>query len=172
MDNKIDWFEDCQTVGDAKKAFRKLALIHHPDQGGDPDNFRDLYDAYYRLLASLDGTTNQGDDGQEHTYKYDPDLEKILGEKLINVLNNLPNHATAYIIGLWIWVLDTQRGDGSAEILKAEKFRWHRTRKAWYYAGVPCRRRSNKSIDHLANTYGCKKFEKNQDDQNRKLIHA
>ena len=170
MDNKINWFEDCQTVGDTKKAFRLFALIHHPDKGGDLENFRDLYDAYHRTLKNLDGTTNRGDDGKDHIYIYDPDLEEKLGEKLINVLNNLPNHATAYIIGLWIWVLDTQRGDGSAKILKSESFCWHRTRKAWYFAGVPCRRRSNKSIDELANTYGCKKFAKNQDDQNRKLI--
>jgi DnaJ family protein A protein 2 len=32
--------------GDIKKAFRKLALTHHPDRGGDPEKFKELSKAY------------------------------------------------------------------------------------------------------------------------------
>mmetsp|Transcript_55348 Transcript_55348/g.120617 ORF Transcript_55348/g.120617 Transcript_55348/m.120617 type:complete len:348 (+) Transcript_55348:133-1176(+) len=31
---------------DIKKAFRKLAVRHHPDKGGDPDEFKDMMRAY------------------------------------------------------------------------------------------------------------------------------
>ena len=34
-----------------KTAFRKLALIHHPDRNGDPAIFRELEEAYTRLLV-------------------------------------------------------------------------------------------------------------------------
>ena len=35
--------------GEIKNAFRKLAIIHHPDKGGDPEIFRTLLEAYEKL---------------------------------------------------------------------------------------------------------------------------
>ncbi len=35
-----------------KSAFRGKALTVHPDMGGDPEAFRRLSDAYYKLLAA------------------------------------------------------------------------------------------------------------------------
>lgn len=35
---------------DIKKAFRKKALIHHPDKGGDPEEFRKVREAYEILI--------------------------------------------------------------------------------------------------------------------------
>ncbi|KAG9018918.1 Type I HSP40 co-chaperone [Tulasnella sp. 427] len=41
---------------DLKKAFRKQALQHHPDKGGDPDKFKDISRAYDRFgEAGLEG---------------------------------------------------------------------------------------------------------------------
>ncbi len=37
------------TFADAKKAYRKLVLILHPDKGGNPEKFRQLQDAYKML---------------------------------------------------------------------------------------------------------------------------
>lgn len=34
-----------------KKAFRLMALRHHPDKGGDVDTFRKVYAAYYTLTG-------------------------------------------------------------------------------------------------------------------------
>ena len=31
---------------DIKKAYRKLALTHHPEKGGDPEMFKGLAEAY------------------------------------------------------------------------------------------------------------------------------
>lgn len=38
---------------DIKKAFRKLALEHHPDKGGNPDKFKEIQEAY-ELLSDPD----------------------------------------------------------------------------------------------------------------------
>jgi hypothetical protein len=34
---------------DVTEAFRRFALRHHPDRGGDPDTFQAGVDAYHRL---------------------------------------------------------------------------------------------------------------------------
>jgi molecular chaperone DnaJ len=34
------------TQDDIKKAYRKLAMTHHPDKGGDPDLFKEIAEAY------------------------------------------------------------------------------------------------------------------------------
>lgn len=38
------------TSDEIQKAWRKLAKIHHPDRGGDPEEFKRLRDAYERAL--------------------------------------------------------------------------------------------------------------------------
>ena len=35
-----------------KQAFRKLAMIHHPDRGGDPEKFKEINEAYQVLSDS------------------------------------------------------------------------------------------------------------------------
>ncbi len=40
-------------LADVKRAFRKRALATHPDQGGDAESFRELQQAYEKLLVKL-----------------------------------------------------------------------------------------------------------------------
>ncbi len=42
---------------DVKKAYRKLAMKHHPDKGGDPEQFKKIQNAYDRI------TKGEGDGG-------------------------------------------------------------------------------------------------------------
>lgn len=39
---------------EVKKAFRKLAHIHHPDKGGDPEKFKAINRAYQELMKAPD----------------------------------------------------------------------------------------------------------------------
>jgi molecular chaperone DnaJ len=39
------------TTDDIKKAYKRLAMKHHPDRGGDAENFKRITQAYEKLLA-------------------------------------------------------------------------------------------------------------------------
>jgi DnaJ-class molecular chaperone len=41
-----------------KKAFKKLAMIHHPDKGGDPEKFKEINAAYQTLTNPQPENTN------------------------------------------------------------------------------------------------------------------
>ena len=52
--NKRDYYEvlgvdRSASSDDIKKAFRKLAMVHHPDRGGDAEKFKEINEAYMVL---------------------------------------------------------------------------------------------------------------------------
>lgn len=44
------------TVSEVTDAFRRFALLHHPDRGGDAGRFQDGLEAYRRLTGSTPST--------------------------------------------------------------------------------------------------------------------
>jgi curved DNA-binding protein CbpA len=41
------------THDEIKKAYRRQALLHHPDKGGDPEKFKQVVEAY-EILSNID----------------------------------------------------------------------------------------------------------------------
>lgn len=48
--------DETKNLEEIRMAFRKLVKVHHPDQGGNPEFFRSLNQAYTRLVASLENS--------------------------------------------------------------------------------------------------------------------
>lgn len=164
MQSAINYFHDCRTVESVKARYRELAKAHHPDTGGDEETMKAINEAYHKKLENLDGTTSTGTDGQEHTYHYNHDNEDAIMQKIGEVIAKLSGKAELWLIGTWIWVFDTEKGDGNNEILKAAGFRWNRNRSAWTwkpYKGYT--RKSNRSIADIAATYGAAKYAYRED---------
>lgn len=68
------YFDEVETLGELKKEFRKLAIVNHPDHGGDARVMRDIICEYQRLVKIL------------------PDMELEL-EKEENTAENAPQPA-------------------------------------------------------------------------------
>lgn len=60
--------------GEIKKAFRKLALVHHPDKGGDIEKFKDIQKAYEILSddnrRQMYDATGQTDDSPQQESQF------------------------------------------------------------------------------------------------------
>ena len=45
------------SISEIKEAYKKLALIHHPDKGGNPDNFK-LLKKCYKYVSTVKKNEN------------------------------------------------------------------------------------------------------------------
>jgi hypothetical protein len=127
-------------------------MQHHPDHGGDLSTMQEINRQYQDALKSCDGQQNDG-----HAYRYMPDIEQELMDKLHELLKL--RGLDIAIIGYWLWVSgDTKR---NKDALKASGLHWHSKRECWYYKpqGWKRTRQSNASLDALASKYGYRGFE-------------
>lgn len=154
----MNWFKNCNTPDEIKSEYRRLAMKHHPDRGGDTATMQDINAAYHAALKGSDGRTYKSSESQqrssgraEYTYRYNQTAEEQLMNKLIEIIKALPATAdiTITVVGMWLWV----RGDTrpQKETLKAAKFWWNRQREAWNWhpEGYASRFNKNVSIEEI-----------------------
>merc|ERR1719410_690788 len=61
---KLLQVEKNATESEIKKAYRKLAIKHHPDKGGDPEKFKEITRAY-EVLSDADKKAKYDRFGEE-----------------------------------------------------------------------------------------------------------
>jgi hypothetical protein len=140
------------TVEEIKVNYKKLAMKHHPDLGGDLETMKLLNNAYETALKNCDGQTTKDDQG-EHTYKYNQEIEKALMDKIMELLSLNLQGIEIDLIGTWIWIT----GDTKPvkDQLKEAECKWHGKRGCWYFKIGNYYRRSSESLETLAEKYGC-----------------
>jgi hypothetical protein len=156
----MNWFSGLTTVEEVKAHYRKLAMQHHPDRGGDTATMQDINAQYHAALKGMDRQTSKGADGETHTYYYNEYVEQSVMDKLAEVLR-IKADMTIMLIGRWLWVEFAKKPDRAVlDQLKGIKFMWHSKRSMWYwhpptgqrtkYSGLP--------MENLAAAYGYKEY--------------
>lgn len=154
----MNYFNDCNTVADAKKLYKELAMKHHPDLGGDTATMQEINRQYEQMLKHLDGETTTDSEGNPHTYRYNHETESKLMVVIDELLSLQMSNVDLYLVGLWLWI------DGETkpykDSLKELNCKYHGKRQCWYFATTPSRYRksSGKGIDDIAETYGATKI--------------
>lgn len=146
------WFNQPQTLEDLKKQYKQLAVKHHPDKGGNTTDMQEINAEYDRLFELLKNT-HKNAEGQTYTTQTETtetanDFKEII-EKLIRF-----NGIHIEICGSWVWV--TGNTIEHREELKKMKFRWSKSKIAWYYHRDEYRKSTKRTytLDEIRDLYG------------------
>jgi len=164
------YFSHLQTVEEIKKEFRRLAMIHHPDHGGNTATMQEINAQYHAALSRCHGQTSRGSDQQDHTYHYNPEKEQAIVDKIAELIAaGVAGVAEIYLIGTWVWVMGETKP--IKETLKTLGCIWHNKRQAWYWQNDNEKRGYNRKADFfgLAAKYGAQKFEEKKEEQKKKI---
>ena len=146
----LKWFNNPKTLEELKKQYKTLALKHHPDKGGSLKDMQEInseYDILFKKLKDI----HQTSDGKtyEKETKETPEEFKDIITALI-ILEGIQIE----ICGCWVWVTgDTYP---NKEILKNLKFRYSKSKKAWYYHNDGYHKIGKKTytLDQIRSLYG------------------
>lgn len=148
----MKWFKNPATIEELKKQYRNLAMKHHPDIGGSESDMKEINAEYDNLFERLKNI-HQTAEGKTYTAKESttesPEEFREIVEKLICL-----DGITIELCGSWLWV--TGNTIKHKETLKELKFRWSKSKLAWYYHREEYSKFSKKkfSLDEIRSLYG------------------
>jgi len=118
-----------QTLEELKAQYRKLAMQHHPDNGGDVEIMKAVnnqYDELFPRLKDIHKTKN----GEPYTSKEETTETADQFKALISELMKM-DEIVIEIIGCFVWV--TGNTKPYKEKFRELKFQWHSKKLAWYF---------------------------------------
>jgi hypothetical protein len=90
------------SIEDVKKAHKKMALLHHPDKGGDVEKFREIQEAYENIVEEEEEGAEETEDGIDASEVNDETGEETKDEtyaaKIDAALKYLKEHETEYLV--------------------------------------------------------------------------
>ena len=101
----LKWFANCKTAEDCKAEYRKLAMKHHPDRGGDTRIMQEInaeYERAWDLLKNVHKSTRP--DGPETYTAAEPTKETAAD--FIEIINELfkLDGLEIELCGRWLWI--------------------------------------------------------------------
>ncbi|QSF43513.1 hypothetical protein [Paenibacillus tianjinensis] len=151
------YFQSCKTKQEAKKLFRELAKINHPDAGGSNDEMVAIIAEYEAMMKKLPSQKDEHSNTENQT---EEEFNLHVSEELKTVINNISHlPLDIEVIGTWIWVsgINTYK---YKSYLTANNFVWCPSKKmySWHmekakkgYYGKP------QEIEKIRFTYGSTK---------------
>ena len=149
----MKWFSNPQTLEELKKQYKKLAMKHHPDvSGGNDSDMKEINTEYDLLFAKLKNV-HQAADGGTYTSKEETTETPEEFKDIINTLVNLAG-INIEICGSWLWI--TGNTYPHRKVLKELKFRFSKSKTAWYYHTADYKKTSNKkfTLEQIRDLYG------------------
>lgn len=143
----MKYFSNCTSVDQIKSLYKKLAMQHHPDRGGDTYTMQQINTEYAFACAKAMRAEGFTVTETNQRIKLSEEYRKVI-ERIIA----LPGIAIE-VVGHWIWVT----GDTYAvrDKLKAAGLFFAPKKQAWYYRSEIFKTKGGKkSLDEIRRKYG------------------
>lgn len=151
----MKYFENVQTLDDLKRAYRLLAMKHHPDVGGDLATMTAINNEHDELFELLKKQQNaKAQDGKTYATTETPEEFREIIETLLRM-----DGLEVELCGSWLWIGGETKKH--KEALKAAGCRWSRKKGLWYWHHAEDgsrRHRGSKSMEEIRETYGSQTF--------------
>ena len=121
----MKYFTNVRTLDELKVAYRRLAMQHHPDRGGDTATMKAINAEHDELFEALKQKHNATADEYHQTTETPEEFRAII--ELLLKLDGL----TVELCGSWLWIGGDTRQH--KETLKAAGCRWSNNKKLWYW---------------------------------------
>ena len=163
------YFIDCKTAEELKKAYRTWAKKLHPDLGGNAEEFKVMQAEYERMWERLKNVHKTAE-GKTYTAKTETTEAPQEFINIINVLIRLEG-VNVEICGSWIWASGNTMTH--KDTLKSLGFKWAYKKRAWYYHTEPYRKRSHRelTLDEIRDMFGSQSYTTKAEEE-RKLTAA
>lgn len=143
----MKYFKDCKTIDEVKALYKKLALQHHPDRGGDTATMQAINTEYAYACAHIYKSEGMSDEQADEEMKMSEAYREAI-EKIIY----LPG-IVVEVVGHWIWV--TGNTKPVKDELKAAHFFFASKKCAWYFRTEAYKTKGGKkSLDEIRAKYG------------------
>ncbi|MBE9598690.1 J domain-containing protein [Pedobacter sp. MC2016-24] len=152
----MKFFNDCTTLDEVKAKYKKLALEHHPDRGGDTATMQAINAEYAFASARILKGANLSEEDTEKEIRFSEEYRKII-EQIVNL-----EGIVIELVGLWIWVTG-QTYPVRAELKTAGLF-FAPKKQAWYYRSEDLKetRGGKKSLEEIRSKYGSEVVNQNR----------
>ena len=152
------YFQNPQTLDDLKAEYKRQAVRHHPDLGGDTATMQAINAEYEERFEVLKRTQNT-QAAEDVTGKTRATTESA-GDfiAIVSLLLSLDG-LEVELCGRWLWIGGNTRAH--KEALKAAGCRWSSSKKlwSWHYAEDGDKwRRGSKSMSQIRSKYGSTSF--------------
>jgi hypothetical protein len=142
---KTNYFEGCISLDEVKQHYKKLAMKHHPDKGGDKATMQEINAQYEAIRKNPSFKFWKQKEETRKDYVEFPDIiNKIIGLQGIVI----------ELCGNWIWVSGITYKYKS--YLKSAGFMFANEKKLWYWRphDYKSANRKPRPMDYIRTKYG------------------
>ena len=149
----MKYFTNCRTLDELKAEYRRLAMKHHPDRGGDLETMKAINAEHDLLFEILKANHNKTADQYHQTTETAEEFRNII-EKLLKL-----DGLNIELCGSWLWIGGNTKQH--KEELKTLGCRWSNNKKLWYWRHAQDSYRWHKgssTMNDIRTKYGSQTF--------------
>ncbi len=141
---KTNFFKNCRSLDEAKREYKRLAMLHHPDRGGKTETMQEINEQYEQIIRNpMYGFNQATNEAREDFIRFPEIIDKVIGFNI-----------TIEVCGNWIWL----SGNTIAykEELKKIGFFFAPKKAMWYWRPKSHKGTNTKTMDmdYIRSRYG------------------